>query len=143
MDSFLFYRNGKGNIFTKSLIENILLYNKMGTHCFIVIEHKDKTITYIFCHFDGYPSNMIPLLRMYSTRSDVEKLIENGSISYLQEPDKEIKRNHYPTTTLTNRWAFREEWLTNKLVHYYYIFTRENEWQFESNIAMNFDDMIT
>lgn len=117
----------------------------MGTNCFIVIEHKDKTVTYIFCHFDGYPSNMIPLLRMYSTRSDVEKLIGNGSIAYLQEPTKEIQPNNYPITTLINRWKFREDWLNGVMdisVHYYYIFTKEDEWQCESNIAMNFNDII-
>jgi hypothetical protein len=40
----------------------------------------------IYCHFDGYPSNMIPLLRgHYNTIEKVRELMALGNLSILAE----------------------------------------------------------
>jgi hypothetical protein len=115
----------------------------MGTHCFIVLENPDKTVRYIFCHYDGYFANMIPILqKYYSTRSSIEKLIENGSIVSLQDSEQASDKHSMPVEELRNRWDFRHIWLENRTVNYYYIFTKEDEWYCESKYEMRFDDVI-
>lgn len=46
----------------------------------------------IYCHWDGYPSHMLPLLEeFYNTPEKVEELIDLGSLSYLDERVKPNK----------------------------------------------------
>jgi len=58
----------------------------MGTRSNIGIILKDKTVTMIYCHWDGYLShNGKILLKHYSELSKVEQLMDLGGISTLAE----------------------------------------------------------
>lgn len=58
----------------------------MATRSRIAIENQDGTVTSIYCHWDGYPSNNgALLLEHYSDREKTERLIALGDISYLTE----------------------------------------------------------
>lgn len=54
----------------------------MSTHCIILNKEKTKGI---YCHFDGYPFYMLPILNeFYIDEIKIEKLINLGSLSYLE-----------------------------------------------------------
>ena len=109
----------------------------MGTACYIVIEHQDGTVEYILCSLDGYMSNMIPKLQNYS-RSQTENLMKSGGISYLQEG---VVGNG-ETFRASDRWEFRSTW-KSCYVQYYYILTKEDEWECESKDIMRFSDILS
>ena len=57
----------------------------MATRSLIGIQF-DNYIEYIYCHYDGYPDNQLPLLNdYYNNIDDAEALISLGDISYLAE----------------------------------------------------------
>lgn len=66
----------------------------MATRSHIGIINNDNTVSYIYCHFDGYPEyNGSILLEHYNNESIVNKLLDNGNLSILAEnidpsPDK-------------------------------------------------------
>lgn len=64
----------------------------MSTNSYIAIKNDDKTIDYIYCHWDGYIENNGVLLQLYYNNKDrIRKLINLGSISSLEKklnPDK-------------------------------------------------------
>lgn len=46
----------------------------------------DGTVTAIYCHWDGYPENQMPILTgSYSTPEKVQELLALGNLSYLAE----------------------------------------------------------
>jgi hypothetical protein len=56
----------------------------MSTNSRISIKLKDQSKKSIYCHWDGYPDNQLPILKdHYNTDEKVEELIALGSISYL------------------------------------------------------------
>ncbi len=56
----------------------------MGTRSFLARKNNDGTVTYNYCHWDGYPSNNGNLLLDHYTDPDkVDKLMALGSLSYL------------------------------------------------------------
>jgi hypothetical protein len=56
----------------------------MATRSTIGIQNDDKTIDYIYCHWDGYPANNgVLLLNNYNTEDKIRELIALGSISSL------------------------------------------------------------
>ena len=58
----------------------------MATRSRIGIENEDGTVSSIYCHWDGYPSNNgRTLIDHYSDREKVKELIALGSISALKE----------------------------------------------------------
>lgn len=58
----------------------------MSTRCWIGKENKDKTVTYIYCHSDGYPSGVGQTLKDYYTDEEtIDKLLALGGLSYLGE----------------------------------------------------------
>lgn len=63
----------------------------MGTRSYIGIERDDGSVTYIYCHWDGYPSyNGAILMEHYSDPERLEQLLALGDISSLRpkiEPD--------------------------------------------------------
>ena len=65
----------------------------MSTNARIGILHKDKSTDTIYCHWDGYPSYITPiLLRSYNNIHKITQLINLGDISVLHDnitpPDK-------------------------------------------------------
>lgn len=66
----------------------------MATRSHIGIVNEDNTVTYVYCHWDGYPEhNGRILLNHYNNKEIINKLLDNGNISSLGEqidpsPDK-------------------------------------------------------
>ena len=59
----------------------------MSTHAYIGIENGDNTVSYIYCHFDGYVSGVgLGLLENYNTENAARELIESGDQSSLGKP---------------------------------------------------------
>ena len=57
----------------------------MATRSRIAIENQDRTVTSIYCHFDGYLSGVGKKLFEHYDREKTEKLMELGNISVLGE----------------------------------------------------------
>ena len=56
----------------------------MSTHSEIVVEHADGSASVVYCHFDGYPENQMPLLEgNYYTQGLADELVRFGNMSYL------------------------------------------------------------
>lgn len=56
----------------------------MSTHADIVVERRDGSVKMVYLHFDGYPSNVVPILRdHYTTQELAEALVEPGDMSSL------------------------------------------------------------
>lgn len=56
----------------------------MATRSTIAIEHRDGTVSQIYCHWNGYPSNNGRiLLESYSDRERLEQLMDLGDLSVL------------------------------------------------------------
>ena len=58
----------------------------MTTRSYIAIQDTNGTCRSSYCHWDGYPEhNGLILCESYKTRADVEKLINLGSLSKLDD----------------------------------------------------------
>jgi hypothetical protein len=58
----------------------------MATRSTISVQHKDGSISSIYCHWDGYPSHHAPiLLGHYNSLELAEQLVSGGSLSLLEE----------------------------------------------------------
>ncbi len=58
----------------------------MSTHSYIGVENPNGSITFIFSHYDGYPSYMKPLLeKHWDTRKRVQALMALGDIRALKQ----------------------------------------------------------
>jgi len=56
----------------------------MATRSLIAKQNQDKTITTIYCHYDGYPShNGVILQEHYTTPFKVDQLLALGDLSIL------------------------------------------------------------
>lgn len=57
----------------------------MSTRCFIGKQNKDNTITYIYCHHDGYITKGVgeTLITHYQNESQITKLLNLGDMSSL------------------------------------------------------------
>ena len=102
----------------------------MGTSCYIGIEEQDGTVEYIYVHFDGYFSNIVPILQDYTTREDVKRMIAHGSDASILL--SEVQKNEPYTVLPENRperirsmYALLE---VKPRVSYVYVFTRDDEW---------------
>lgn len=102
----------------------------MATISNIGIEKKDGTIDFIYCHWDGYFNGVgSTLLKDYTTKEEVEKLILRGDCASLDEPYTDLGEDYEdlkPRTVRTKKEAFQQE--------YCYIFTLEEKW-----IASNYE----
>jgi hypothetical protein len=102
----------------------------MGTSCYIGLEERDGTVEYIYVHFDGYFSNIVPILQDYTNREDVKKMIARGNEASIML--SEVQKNEPYTVLPENRperirnmYALLE---ARPRVSYVYVFTRDNEW---------------
>ena len=58
----------------------------MSTRSLLGIRLPDKTIQWVYCHFDGYPENMEPKLHSYfNTYEDAYSLISKGQLRFIGE----------------------------------------------------------
>ena len=57
----------------------------MATRSRIGIINADKTVSSIYCHYDGYPQGVgQTLLDHFKTKHQVQKLVDLGDISFLK-----------------------------------------------------------
>ena len=66
----------------------------MATRSRIAIENQDGTVTSIYCHFDGYLSSVGKTLFNHYDSEKLEKLIELGDISSLDESTEDTVAYH-------------------------------------------------
>jgi hypothetical protein len=58
----------------------------MATRSYIGTKNTDGTVTYIYCHWDGYPSGVgKTLAEHYTTPTKIEELMKVGDLSVLDE----------------------------------------------------------
>lgn len=70
----------------------------MSTRCWIGKENKDKTVTYIYCHSNGYPEGVGKTLsEFYKDEETIDKLLSLGGLSYLGEKP-ESNENYWKDT---------------------------------------------
>ena len=130
----------------------------MGTHCYIALEDAtDGTVRYMYNHYDGYFSHIIPLLRKYyMERNNVEKLIACGNTSSLPLPhecltcltrltrDKEDEEDEEDednqSIMVINRYVFDAIARANG-IEYYYLFTKENKWECQTMNMIDIDKL--
>ena len=125
----------------------------MSTSSHIGIINKDKTITTIYCHWDGYPSHHTPiLLNNYNTEEKIRELIALGNISVLAEnitpiaehsfenPEKKVvvayhrDRNDKWEECKPKQYKSKNDVIENASASYIYLFDVEtNTWQYTKN----------
>ena len=56
----------------------------MATRSYIGVKNPDQTVSYIYCHFDGYPEhNGAILIEYYASMERVNELMKLGDLSIL------------------------------------------------------------
>lgn len=64
----------------------------MPTRSMIGIVNEDKTVTAIYCHFDGYSSHSGEILtKHYTNRKAIGELMERGDIRYLTDVPQDLE----------------------------------------------------
>jgi hypothetical protein len=90
----------------KTLIKEI----KMGTRSAIA-KKTEEGYEWIYCHWDGYPENQLPLLQNYNTKEKVDELLALRGLSYLGNEIGEKQNFDNPTNKnwCLSYWRDREE----------------------------------
>jgi hypothetical protein len=111
----------------------------MGTRSVIgIVNKQDKTITSVYCHWDGYPEHHLTILKnFYNTEEKVRELISYGDMSELDttlntcvfyhRDRKESKEDTMPTqysSVISWKHAYRQN------VDYFYLFTEDDVWEY-------------
>ena len=77
----------------------------MATRSYIGKLNPDNTVSYIYCHYDGYPEhNGVILQEHYSTPFKVDQLLALGDLSVLGEVIGE-KQDFDNYSTRNNNWC--------------------------------------
>lgn len=118
----------------------------MSTRCLIGKENQDNSITYIYCHHDGYPSWVGKVLfENYKDEEKIDKLLALGDMSslgkepvstgdfrYLGEdfccPYSDRGESH-PAETVKTQKAFLN---VDAWEEYWYLF-KDNKWYYSSD----------
>lgn len=89
----------------------------MSTRSLIGRINPDNSVTTIYCHWDGYPTNQFPILYYsYSNEEKLTALLELGSISYLEKdvapPEGRVHTfdKPYPFTTVAYHRDRGDKW---------------------------------
>lgn len=123
----------------------------MATRSHIGIKNQDNSVTYIYCHWDGYPRhNGKILLNHYQTEDKVRELMKLGDLSTLKEKlycegsvrtgddddhvcyayGRDLREKNVECKTVN---GVNEYIQTGDGVDYLYLFdTETNKWSFES-----------
>jgi len=121
----------------------------MGTRSNIAIVNEDDTVSSIYCHWDGYPSNNGKiLLDHYTDKAKVELLISIGNLSSLGEHIGEVHcfdkcpentcnfygrdRHDSGVGALTLETPSLESYLKEDTEEYCYVFIN-GKWKYRAN----------
>jgi hypothetical protein len=124
----------------------------MATRSYIgKLNPETNTVTYIYCHYDGYLSHNGRLLsENYNDKDKVNQLLELGDLSYLDEQIGEKHDFKKPTEGWTVSYSrdrgeqFQSSRSTTKLedynrdpgIDYFYLFTEEG-WKYSTGNGWN------
>lgn len=119
----------------------------MATRSYIGKLNPDNTVSYIYCHYDGYPEhNGVILQEHYSTPFKVDQLLALGDLSVLGEVIGE-KQDFDVYSTRNNNWCLaygrdrgesgiemntvsKDEFFDNKdYIDYLYLYNNDFEWE--------------
>ena len=123
----------------------------MSTRSYIGIKNSDNTVTYVYCHFDGYPDhNGNILAKSYQSPNRVNELLKLGDLSVLgkfigekQDFDKRIKDTCLAygrdrgDSNISAKTDLYEELIKDQNVDYVYVFDGEN-WECHDTSAKEF-----
>jgi hypothetical protein len=115
----------------------------MATRSYIGKLNPDNTVSYIYCHYDGYLKHNGELLNEhYTTEQKVDQLLELGDISFLDVEIGEAQDFKNPTTGWTvaysrdrrdgeakQRLADLEDYNQDMGIDYFYLYTNEG-WKY-------------
>ena len=77
----------------------------MATRSYIGVKNPDQTVSYIYCHFDGYPEHNGKILtEHYTTMDKVNALMRLGDLSILA-PEIGEKQDFTDRTTQNSNWC--------------------------------------
>lgn len=105
----------------------------MATRSRIAIENQDGTVTSIYCHFDGYLSEVGKTLFENYNREKLEKLIELGSISSLDPTPETTEAYHRAYGHDLKKTIYIDveelfEMNTGSGISFVYCLTKDNRW---------------
>jgi hypothetical protein len=109
----------------------------MATRSRIAIENEDGSVKSIYCHYDGYLSGVGKTLFNHYDKEKLEKLIELGDISSLEDSTESTVAYHRDRgedlniTTFSDMGELFENGL-NSGVEYIYCLTRNGTWLMNS-----------
>jgi hypothetical protein len=117
----------------------------MSTRCRIGIQNEDDSIDSIYCHHDGYPSHMYPVLKGHvTTEQAIRDLLSEGDLDILDgyDGDNQIYFERFSEIKDVFELGHVNSLLElvvqsrKNLVHYVYIFyPKENKWQCYESIT--------
>ena len=102
----------------------------MSTRSRIAIENQDGTVQSIYCHFDGYISGVGKTLFNHYDREKLEKLIELGDISSLDESTEDTVAYHRDRGEDFYQKEHKsvDDFFNSDFEEYGYCFTKEGKW---------------
>ena len=117
----------------------------MATRSRIAIENQDRSVTSIYCHWDGHiETNGVILNNNYTTKDKVEELIALGDISSLDETIDRTVAYHRDNGEDLNQNPFSnvEELFEDGFsmgIEYIYCFTKDGIWLVNALGSVNVD----
>ena len=111
----------------------------MATRSNICVKTPEGDLLGIYCHFDGYPENQMPLLtENYNTIEKAMELLALGNLSYLREEIGE--RQDFNAKDKNERWCLaygRDRGETGQNAQLY---SSENSYAFENQYTYIFTE---
>jgi hypothetical protein len=103
----------------------------MATRSMIGIVNEDKTVSAIYCHFDGYPNhNGKVLTKHYNSQDKAEELIKLGDIRFLENTLQACETYNTPATVYENEEDYFENASPNYGAKYAYLF-ENGKWEWK------------
>ena len=100
----------------------------MSTRSYIAIENDDDSVSYIYCHWDGYLAGVgVDVVHM--NRDAVKALVERGDCSTIEEPYSD-RGEETPMSTAFNVEDFKEALRLAPEIEYAYLLGRDGKWKF-------------
>lgn len=99
----------------------------MATRAYIVRKIENGYVG-IYNHYDGYPSNMLPILEHYKTEREVKTLIGMGSVSSLAENIYDSNFYHRDKNEELRINTFTEEELIEQFNYVDHIYVFDGKW---------------
>lgn len=102
----------------------------MSTHAYIGIENSDGSVTYAYCHHDGYLAHLGKQLVDLS-REQAREIIDQGDMSCIGEPYS-LRGEDSPAKSA---YSVHDYWHEARLcgAHFAYLINKRGTWKFATN----------